>query len=687
MFFLRCFLVSALLSGAFLPAANADTMNCGSCATFISSVHGPGGKSPLIPDGATKSPDIVVEAVVTVNTPERLGGFFIQEEVADEDDDPSTSEGLFVYGARPELQPGDRIRAKGVIREFYGQTQMILKELIVCGTNALNEVRPAKPSRKLVLQEMEPYEGMLVHFENMLNITRNYSWDFDSYRNSMDVSLFEPLYKPTQLFPPLSEAAKDLARKNDQNRITLITDERKQENGVISYYPAFGPFIHYPRVGDRIKDLTGVIAYRYGRYEIIPVPSREEPWLAPIDAYALEHEFSPRKGYPTPHSYGTVRIASFNVLNYFNTLMPDHKDNPTGTNRGAKTQEEFELQRTKIIEAVTRIDADVIGLVEVENNGFGTGSAIEDLVSTLNSRLPSSEHYAAVSTHESTTIGTDAITVGLVYKPSRIALHGSLQILTMPEQNFSLTSTDGDEVKFTKDMRPTLLQTFRDKISGKTVTVAVSHFKSKGSMCFEDFMKYATADGKIPLSGNRIKKGSKPTAPDYQDDLQGSCNKFRVTAARHLGDYLQRMGDLLSENILLIGDFNSYGQEDPMRLLTKGKKMVYPVTTSAHTTINCSEVPVETLNRGYGYISLVTANQGNKAYSYCYDGELGALDHAVANRRLAAKVLNIEEWHTNSVENSLFEYPGKYSGNLPKDPGPFSSSDHDPLLIDVDLTL
>lgn len=660
--------------------APKPSMLCGSCATLISEVQGSGAASPLIPEGATESPEIVVEAVVTANVPGRLNGFFLQEEFADEDGDPDTSEGLFVYGERPELKTGDKVRARGVVREFYGQTQLVLKEVTVCGNNALGEVRATTPKKGFSLQDMEKYEGMLVNFSgpNALTVTRNYSFDYDTYRNNMEVSFGGPLFKPTQLFPPLSDKAIALAEANDKNRMTLITDG-SQVNGQIDYYPAFGPYVHYIRTGDRISDLTGVVVYRYGRYELMPTTT--------LDTYAFHHEFAPRIAFPAPHEYGHVRVASFNVLNYFNEVLPDHKPNPTGQNRGATTLEDFQLQRTKIVEAITRIDPDIIGLMEVENNGFGPGSAIEDLVSTINSRLPEAEHYRAVSTYDSSVIGTDAITTGLLYKPSRVALSSSLQSIPMPVQEFTLTSTNDEEVKLIKSMRPSLLQTFKDKTSGELITVVVNHFKSKGSMCYEDYMEYADANGKIPLDGSRIKRGSKPTAPDYQDDLQGSCNEFRVAAAKHLGDTLQKITHLQTDYVLLIGDFNAYGMEDPVRLLTSGKNMKRPVQTSDKTTVNCREAAPEKVDKGYGLVNLATAEYGKKNYSFTFNGELGALDHAVSSKSLVSKIARLYEWHINSVENTLFEYSDKYSGSLPKDTGPFSASDHDPLMIDIDFTL
>ena len=676
--------LTVLTSAALLASCSlsASDMSCGSCATLISQVQGAGSSSPLIPDGADQSSEIVVEAIVTANASERLSGFFLQEERIDEDGDESTSEGLFVYGAHPELKPGDRVRAKGVINEYYGQTQMVLSELSICGHDALDEVRPAVLKKGVVLQELERYEGMLVHFSgpSALTVTRNYSFNYSSYRNNMDLCLGEPLFKPTQVFPPLTLQSRQLAEQNNLNRITLITDEASQVNGQISYYPSFGPYIHYIRVGDVISHLSGVVGYRYGRYELMPTEN--------ISAHAFNHSFSPRKAFPDQHPADEVRIAVFNVLNYFNTLMPDHKENPTGDNRGALTLEEFQLQRDKIVEAITRMDADIVGIIEVENNGFGYGSAIQDLLDTINSRLPTVEHYQAICPYDGTTIGTDAITVGLIYRPAHVSPVGSLHIITMPSQSFTLTSTDDESVPMIRSMRPSLLQTFRDAVTGETVSVGVSHFKSKGSMCYEDYMEYADADGKVPLSGSSIISGSKPTAADYEDDLQGSCNELRVSAGWYLAEQVEKLKYALSDNVLLLGDYNAYGQEDPVRLLTgRTKGMKHPVSTSAFTEVNCKTVPQMTLDRGYGYSNLVVKADGKKTYSYSYDGELGSLDHVLANKSLSQKVTAVQDWHTNSVENTLFEYPKKYSGDLPKDSGPFSSSDHDSLLIDLDFRL
>jgi predicted extracellular nuclease len=67
---------------------------------------------------------------------------------------------------------------------------------------------------------------------------------------------------------------------------------------------------------------------------------------------------------------GSHKVAAFNVLNYFTTLGE----------RGTETLAELDRQREKLIAALGAIDADVVGLIELENNG---SVAIGDLVGRL----------------------------------------------------------------------------------------------------------------------------------------------------------------------------------------------------------------------------------------------------------------------------------------------------------------
>ncbi|MCX4029031.1 ExeM/NucH family extracellular endonuclease [Endozoicomonas sp. SM1973] len=670
-------------------AFGTPSQNTISCKTgdvsLISQLQGPGERSPLIPTDKWQSDNhVLVEGIVTQLTPNRYQGFFIQEEVQDEDADPNTSEGIFVFGTPTiAVNIGDKVRVQGLVKEHYNETQLVLKQAQVCSKASQHQdsTRIVELTAETSLQALEPYEGMQVrwHGDAALTVTKNYGFNFKSRRNDMVLTQGAPLYKPTQLFPALSEEAKQLTKANQQNQITIETDH-KQQNGVISFYPPFEPNQFYIRIGDTIDQLTGVIKYAYGQYSVIPTQL--------IADNAFDHSHYPRQVTPPIKQHGNLRIASFNVLNYFNRVEPGATPNPANNqNRGATNLADFTLQQTKIVSALVAMDAGIIGLMEIENNGFTENSAIHSLVTALNQAISNpDDHYQFVKPKSSTYIGNDAITVGILYRPAQVAIVGNPHIVTMPHQQFTVTSAEDKQRDFDKGQRDSLIQTFKTQ-SGETLSVVVNHFKSKGSMCLEDYLEYAL-DGKISLD-SRGRVTGKPTAPNYLDDLQGSCNELRVSAAYRLGEYLKQHKKSLGDNILVLGDLNAYGQEDPLLTLTdfQANQESRPINTAVQTVLAGKpwQAP-QTITTGYGLINLNTKLHGNKTFSYSYEGELGNLDHALASPTLANKVVDIIDWHINSVENSLFEYSRKYSGQLPKSDNLFSASDHDPIIIELQLT-
>jgi hypothetical protein len=80
-----------------------------------------------------------------------------------------------------------------------------------------------------------------------------------------------------------------------------------------------------------------------------------------------------------------------------------------------------------------------------------------------------------------------------------------------------------------------------------------------------------------------------------------------------------------------------------------------------------------------------------------FDGQLGYLDHALANSSMTPQVSEVAEWHINADEIPLFDYnddvrdPGESSFEEESDvlplyqPDAFRSSDHDPVIIGLDL--
>jgi uncharacterized protein len=568
---------------------------------FIHEVQGSGASSPMV--GAR----VMVEAIVVADFRSTLSGFYIQEEDADADADDATSEGIFVYGSGTAVSVGDLVSVTGTVNEYFGMTELgnVTVQVLSSG-NPL----PAPVDVYLPLaasDHLERYEGMRVRMPQPLTVTENYN--LGRY-GEVWLSSGGRLMQPTNIALPGPDAGAVQAA-NNLNRI-LLDDGSTVQNPDPIVYPA--PVLSASntlRSGDTTTGLLGVLEYRYGTYRVQPTVT---PVWVPDNA---------RQNAPNALG-GSLRVASFNVLNYFNG---DGNGGGFPTSRGANTLEEFDRQRTKIIAAITSMDADIIGLMEIENDGYGATSAIQDLVNGLNAAAPSGTSYAIINPGV-TRIGTDEIAVGLIYRVETVAPVGSAAILT------SSVDSRFDDTK----NRPVLAQTFDEIATGGRLTVAVNHFKSKGSSCD------AIGD------------------PDTGDG-QGNCNLTRTDAAAALADWLATdptgSGD---SNSLIIGDLNAYAKEDPITALK---------------------------NRGYTDLIDSFVGAGN-AYSYVFDGQSGYLDHALASTSLAGKVTGVTEWHINADEprsldyNVEFKTPGQRTSLYA--PDAFRASDHDPVLIGLALT-
>jgi len=317
-----------------------------------------------------------------------------------------------------------------------------------------------------------------------------------------------------------------------------------------------------------------------------------------------------------------LKVASFNVLNYFTTLDGNGAIcGPLSDQdcRGADNAEEFTRQRDKIIAAIAAIDADVVGLIEIENHPGDV--PVADLVSGLNDVM-GTDTYDYIATGA---IGTDAIRQAFIYKSATVSLVGDYAVLDDP--SFTDPLGYGEEKS-----RPALAQTFMDNTTGGVFTVVVNHLKSKGSSC----------------------------GPGDDDPEQASCNLTRTLGAQALVNWLATdptgSGD---EDFLIIGDLNSYDKEDPIDALVAG-----------------------------GYTDLVRKYQGENAYSYVFDGQLGYLDHALANDGLLDEVTGVTVWHINSDEPDLIDYDTTFKKDAQDAiyaPDAYRSSDHDPVIIGLDV--
>jgi predicted extracellular nuclease len=365
------------------------------------------------------------------------------------------------------------------------------------------------------VSDLERYEGMLTTFTQALRIAEYFNFD----RFNETVLATERQFQPTAIFEPGSPEAADLADLNIRSRITL-DDGRTTQNPDPAIHQNGNVFdlTNLFRGGDTAQNATGVIDETFGVYRIQPTQG------------AIYESSNPRPAAPDAVG-GQLKVASLNVLNYFTTL--DEGDNvcgPLGHEadcRGADNQNEFERQRAKIIPALLGLDADVIGLMEIQNSG--TDEAVADLVAGMNDAVGAGTYdYIATGF-----VGTDVIIQAFIYRVASVSPLGDFAVLDTPE--FIRPNTPDPK------NRPALAQSFTENSSGEAFTAVVNHLKSKGSGCGEG----------------------------DDDPEQGSCNLTRTLAVQELVEWLDTdptgSGD---SDFLVIGDLNAYDKEDPIDVLT-----------------------------------------------------------------------------------------------------------------------
>jgi predicted extracellular nuclease len=584
--FKEAFNTPGAANGAVPPPPPIEA-GCDLDVVTIGSVQGSGAASPV--DGES----LRLEGVVVGDFPGSDGfdGFYIQDAG---DGDAATSDGIFVYyPGGPAVSVGDLVNVAGEVEEFNGLTELSAVDAEICATGqALPD--PVELTLPASEAQREALEGMYVTLPQQLTIGETF--DFARY-GTISLTVGRQ-YQPTGLYDAGSPEAVALAAKNAAESIG-VDDGRSRQNPDPAIHPNGDEFTlaNTFRSGDLVTGTTGVLDYRFATWGVQPTEGAD---------FA---EGNPRP--EAPEVGGALKVASFNVLNYFTTLTgPDA--------RGANDPVEFERQEAKIVTALAEIDADVFGLIEIENNG----TAVEVLTEALNDRL-GADVYDYIYTGE---IGTDVITTALLYKPASVTPVGVHQLM---EQ--------ANDARWLDDYnRPALTQTFADE-AGSKFTVVVNHLKSKGSDC------NAVGDLEDP-------------------DGQGNCNGVRTDAAAALADWLATdpTGQDTVGRELILGDLNSYAQEDPIQVLTAA-----------------------------GYTDLHAEFHGTEAYSYVFDGMLGYLDYALSGTDLLDEVTGASAWNINADEPSLIDYDMSFkqpAQDALYAPDPYRSSDHDPVIVGLDLT-
>ncbi len=468
-----------------------------------------------------------VEAVVTGVYPGLSpAGFYVQNAAADSDNDPATSDALFVVQTNPTVAVGNKLRITGAVQEMastpsFNQAVLTAPAITVLAASAAQPAFSILNNATFSVADLEPYEGMRVQFSAPVTVA-----DVAAVksRGELTISVRGLVYQPTQFVDPNDDPATGTSSTGTSNvaavtayqaanvrKSLLLDDGRAATNPLpIPYLDAATQTV---RVGSTIASLRGIMGYGGSKWRVQPLAGADAPDVVTV-----------RPPVPT---FGptNVKLASFNVLNYFNG---DGVGGGFPTSRGARTAADFARQRSKILTAIAQMNADVVGLIEIENDGTGANSAIQDIINGLNQRLGAGT-YAFVDDGGAVRQpnNTDLIHCAIIYKPAVVTPYGPALLATV---------TGIFE-------RPPLAQLFQTTLTAvpDTFALVVNHFKSKASGTG------ANAD---------------------QGDGQGASNLRRKGQATALAQFINgTVRPAGTRYVVSVGDYNANYEEDPMDIL------------------------------------------------------------------------------------------------------------------------
>ncbi len=612
--------------------------------------------------GQTVTTQGVVTAVYATGG---FSGFYVETggaggpEVADAT--PGASDAVFAFGSisAAQVSIGESVQITGKVSEFSGETE-IGSPTVTALAAALPAVVPdVIPWSDLATDaQKEAHEGELMAPQGDFTVSDNYDANF--YGSFTLASGDKPLRQPTDAGPAGSAAAQATAADNAARIVTLDDgssanfSSAANENTPLPWLTPANPV----SIGAAVTFHSPVILdYRFSLWNFQPT--------TPVtnDGSAIATFSDTRTGNAQPTAVGgDIRLATFNVENYFPTTGEDYVaaglgtctyytdrqgnriavNTCTGTDgspgpRGAADDANFTRQQEKIVTGINRLGASIVSLEEIENSAkFGEprDTALSGLVDALNAAAGSNV-WAYVPSPSAANLPPldeqDVIRTAMIYKPADVSLVGTSTVLTGdsgPGQPFSIA-------------REPLAQGF--KKAGATdqdaFLVVANHLKSKG------------ADSDLLYPGD-----AEDTSSPAND--QGAFNETRVHQVADVNTFASQVAAGLGTNrIFLVGDFNAYTDEDPLEALY----------ADGYTDLGSTFDPTE--------------------QTYSFNSLEGSLDHVLANAAARAMVTGADVWQINAQEAVAFAY-SRYNYNatlLFNGSDPFAASDHDPVVVGLNL--
>ncbi|GAA2535316.1 multifunctional nuclease/2',3'-cyclic-nucleotide 2'-phosphodiesterase/5'-nucleotidase/3'-nucleotidase [Winogradskya humida] len=489
----------------------------------IAEVQGTGADTPL---AGTR---VTVEGVVTAD--HRTGGYngFYIQTAGSGGNRPvaagTASDGLFVYAVAanlPTVAIGDVVRVSGTPSEYNAFTELTLAaktDTQVCSHDA---TLPTPVALKLPLDDAarESAESMLVAPSGAYAVSDVYNTN--RYGEIVLAGGDKPAKVPTDVARPGTDAAAKVKADNKLDRI-LLDDGKTTNLSTAGLAPPYLAKDDPLRVGDTVAAF-GPVVLSYGFAEWRLQPATPVDATTPAAQRTTFADTNARTANPVDVG-GDIRLASFNVLNYFVHFG--------GEARGATDAAALAKQQAKIVSAISALDADVVALMEIENSvRFDANDpqlALKTLVGALNAKDGAgSWDYVRSPAELPGAAQQDYITTAIIFKPAKVTPKGASRSVN-------------DETVWANAREP-IAQTFT---SGTIdFTVVANHLKSKSASVAPTGDNVDTGDGQGPYNGDRKRQAA--ALATFVDGVKA---------------------DSKTDKVLLLGDFNAYTQEDPVQVL------------------------------------------------------------------------------------------------------------------------
>lgn len=664
------FNVTATATDSATPTAATDdvtftlTVSPAASTVPIAQIQGTGTTTPVAGEGV-KTQGVVTAAFPTGG----LNGFYIQTPGADT---PDASDAIFVYGGPSGFTTypavGDSVEVSGQAAEFGGATQIVANDAGVTDVADLGTVTPKTtiPGTTCALPgatcetlatlapAREAMEGELLKPTADFTVTDSYDgspfWAGNSFSSGMfgEIGLAaetdEPLVTPTELYDAQTEQALIAQRTAYNNARRIVLDDGSSANYAVTGANTGQAFpwmtaTHAVRVGAAVTFPEPVIFTEgFNTWRLLPTtrvvgePSATQPQIEQTRAQNT-----------APQDVGgDIKLATFNVLNFFPTtgdefvalgggrsctFYNDRAGNPITVNSCNPDGPRGAANTANLVRQQDKIVAAI----------KGSGAHIVSLEELENS--------AKFGKNRDFAIGklVDALNVGTPGKWAFVPSPTGADLPPLADEDVirtgfiyqpAIAKTVGTSKILVGNAafgnaREPLAQAFKRVGTPNTeaFAVIVNHFKSKGS---------GVNDG----TG------------------QGNANPDRVAQAEALVTFADEFKTARQiSRVFLAGDFNSYSEEDPIQVLNAA-----------------------------GYANLESSTNPDEE-SYNFDGQVGSLDHVLANTAALADVEDVDLWDINAGESVYYEY-GRFNSNATNlyTPSPFRSSDHNPEIVGINTS-